>query len=75
MNQIDIKAYTHKHYQSIRYESIHGLRRLLIDLPLEQYGLDKSSDKYLLLTEQIEIARNELEIRTTHKYSSGKDRS
>lgn len=75
MNQIDIKAYAHKHYQSIRYGSIHGLRRLLIDLPLERYGLDKSSDKYLLLSEQIEIARYELEIRTTHKYSSGKDRS
>lgn len=59
----------------IRTCTIHALRRYLIDLPLERYGLDKSSDKYLLLTEQIEIARNELEIRTIHKYSSGKDRS
>lgn len=75
MNQIDIKAYAHKHYQSIRYESIHGLRRLLIDLSLERYKLDKTSDKYLLLTEQIEMARNELENRTSHKYSSSKERS
>ena len=75
MNQIDIKAYAHKHYQSIRYESIHGLRRLLIDLSLERHKLDKTSDKYLLLTEQIEMARNELKNRTSNKDSSCKERS
>ncbi len=68
-NQDKIKAYVNKHYGSIRHETTYGLRRLLIDLPLERYGLDKSSDKYILLSEQIEIARDELDSRCSRKYA------
>lgn len=66
-NQTDIKAYVNKHYQSIRCETTYGLRRLLIDLPLEQYGLEETSVKYQLLSYQIEMARDELNARTASK--------
>ena len=62
-HKIDIKAYVNKHYQSIRHETTYGLQRLLIDLPLERYGLDEDSTKYQLITYQIEMARDELDSR------------
>lgn len=67
MDREYIKAYAEKHYGSIRSESIYGLRRLLIDLPLERYGLDTDSTRYWLLTAQIEMARDELNKRERPK--------
>lgn len=58
-----IRAYVETHYGSIRCETTYGLRRLLIDLPLERYGLDKDSALYQLLTAQIEMARDEYDKR------------
>ncbi|MGA9045713.1 hypothetical protein [Sulfuricurvum sp.] len=72
MNQIPIKAYVEEHYGSLRYETIYGLRRLLIDLPLERYALDKDSLRYQLLTVQIEMARDELDRRINRKKVLGR---
>ncbi|MDD3597241.1 hypothetical protein [Sulfuricurvum sp.] len=67
MDQTQIKAYVEEHYGSLRCETTYGLRRLLIDLPLERYGLEKDSLRHQLLTAQIEMARDELDRRINRK--------
>lgn len=37
-----------------------SLKRYLIDLTLKQYGMDKNSEEYTLLDEEIEIVREAL---------------
>jgi hypothetical protein len=45
--------------------TIHTLRRYLIDLPLERYGLNEYSHMYLFISEKIGIATVENERRSS----------
>ncbi|MDP2076511.1 MAG: hypothetical protein Q8J85_00560 [Sulfuricurvum sp.] len=50
--------------EKVRSCSIHTLRRYLIDLPLERYGLNEYSHTYLFISEKIAIARVEYDRRS-----------
>lgn len=45
--------------------TIHALRRYLIDLPLERYGLNEYSHRYLFISAKIGIARIEYDRRNS----------
>lgn len=54
--------------EEIRTCTIHALRRYLIDLPLERYGLNEYSHTYLFISEKIGIARVEYDRRNAKGY-------
>lgn len=53
-NTLSALVQTYKHYDT------RSLKHYLIDLTLKQHGLDKDSEEYALLHEEIEIVREAL---------------
>lgn len=56
-----VKAYARKHYDSIRYESVYALKKLIASLTYEAGLLGENSPVRWLLEEQLMMAREALD--------------